>query len=582
MGPQVLISGLIAFITKSGRRAAFAPVTAYRAFAGLESLHWAEWVALAYALLYGWDILFLWIGPRDPLNNSVIAGTLGNLLVIWIIGGLALLLKTLCERAGAFRPLRFLNWHPGNKQLRIWMLGGRRETPLAPIFTGSASGAAKADETRLRGTAIVDGAQFGATMKQGASQDDLECLIDWGGMPVLPKLEAEHFLIEGKTGAGKTQAINEMLRKVRRRRQPAIIADPAGGYLARFGTGKDLVLNPFDDRTQNWSPFAEIEAEYDCPRIAKAAVPDGFGDSREWHFYAQTLLSETMLAMYRAKQTSLTKLLEYVMSADADELHELLAGTAADTLTHKGNEKMLSNTRAIIALYLSPWRYIPDGGTFSVRQWVRSTEATPSWLYLTYRDDQMALLRNLVSCWLELAIVEGLSLSENPNRRLWYIMDELDSLGRVSSLRAGLTKLRKYGGVCVSGLQTIAQLRSTYGRDEAQSLLSCMSNKLVLKAGDGDTAKYFENEIGQQEVERIEIGQNQSNQMSMQGASQGEGTTATKRRLTQAAVLASELMNLDNMHGYLMLTGLPLARIKLTYMAMPENVAPFRRKEDVQ
>ncbi len=114
------------------------------------------------------------------------------------------------------------------------------------------------------------------------------------------------------------------------------------------------------------------------------------------------------------------------------------------------------------------------------------------------------MLRNLVACWLELAIVEGLSMTESQSRRLWFIMDELDSLGKITSLRAGLTKLRKYGGVCVSGLQTIAQLRSTYGHDEAQTLLSCMSQKLILKAGDGETAKYFENEIGQQEIEREE------------------------------------------------------------------------------
>jgi hypothetical protein len=39
-----------------------------------------------------------------------------------------------------------------------------------------------------------------------------------------------------------------MLRKVRRRGQAAIIADPAGGYLARFGQAGEFVLNPFDAR----------------------------------------------------------------------------------------------------------------------------------------------------------------------------------------------------------------------------------------------------------------------------------------------------------------------------------------------
>jgi type IV secretory pathway TraG/TraD family ATPase VirD4 len=108
---------------------------------------------------------------------------------------------------------------------------------------------------------------------------------------------------------------------------------------------------------------------------------------------------------------------------------------------------MLSNTRAIASVYLAAWQYLPDDGTFSVREFVKAERG--GWLFLTYRDDQMALLRYLVATWLELAIVEGLSLSENPTRRLWFIMDELDSLGKVTSLRGGLTKLRKYGGCCV-------------------------------------------------------------------------------------------------------------------------------------
>lgn len=40
------------------------------------------------------------------------------------------------------------------------------------------------------------------------------------------------------------------------------------------------------------------------------------------------------------------------------------------------------------------------------------------YIYLTYRDDQMAMLKNLVATFLELAIVEGLSLSEKPDRRV--------------------------------------------------------------------------------------------------------------------------------------------------------------------
>ncbi len=96
-----------------------------------------------------------------------------------------------------------------------------------------------------------------------------------------------------------------------------------------------------------------------------------------------------MLAMHKAGETSIKKLLHYVNAADAKELGDMLAGTPAGILTQKGNEKMLSNTRAIASLYLATWNYLEDHGTFSVRRWVRESDEKRAWLYLTYRDDQI-------------------------------------------------------------------------------------------------------------------------------------------------------------------------------------------------
>jgi hypothetical protein len=559
MNNMALPAILFAFIGRGLSMIIRAPFEVYKFFSGQAYFHWLTWIGLYFCMRGFWTIgIDIYRHGFSVLSLLFYCCAFG--MAFCFFDGLA---KKALKANGAFSPLA---WVPGQGRFRTWI--GRK----APV-TASGSGAAKSDETLLRGAAVVDGQSLGAAMKSGIKPEDLAHNIDWGGIPIPYKSEPEHFVIEGKTGAGKTQAINKMLRVVRGRGQSSIIADPAGGYYARFGKAGEFILNPFDARTQHWSPFAEIEADYDCQRIAKAAIPDAVGESQEWHFYAQSLLGESMLAMHKAGENSIKKLLYYVNTAESSELGDLLAGTPAAILTKKGNDKMLSNTRAIASLYLSTWNYLKDQGSFSVRQWVRKSDLNQAWLYLTYRDDQMAMLRNLIACWLELAIIEGLSMSESQSRRLWYIMDELDSLGKISSLRAGLTKLRKYGGVIVAGLQTIAQLRSTYGHDEAQTLLSCMTTKLILKAGDGETAKYFENEIGQQEVERKETSEGSSQQIGNL-ASNSENNTV--RRHVQSAVLASEIMGLENLHGFLMLTGLPISRIQLEYVAMSDLNPPFQ------
>lgn len=560
MNKQAMFMAPIAWFGTGLTMTVRAPYLIYRAFAGEMYFHWLTWLAFYICISKAWSAGFAFY--REGIGLEVV----GTLVVagIWF-AVLQMLTKPMMKASGA---LSFLAWMPGQGKLRSW-IGNR-----APV-TAPGAGAAKADEKLVRGAAIVQGSGLGAQLKKGASKDDLAAVIEWGGVPIPPKGEPEHFLIEGKTGAGKTQAINEMMRKVRRRNQAAIIADPAGGYLARFGREGDAILNPFDRRTLDWSPFAEIEAEYDYRRIAKAAIPDGIGENEQWTTHAQVLFAECMRVMHKRGESSVKKLLYYVTAADQRELADLLGDSPAAVLTKQGNERMLGSVRSSAGTPLANWVYLADQGTFSVRKWVRASDTERNWLFLTYTDAQMAELRNLVACWLELAIVEGLSMSESQQRRLWYVMDELDSLGKITSLRAGLTKLRKYGGVCVSGLQTIAQLRTTYGHDEAQTLLSCMTTKLILKAGDGETAKYFENEIGQQEVEREEVSEGTSQRVGEFGSS---SENKSVRRTTQAAVLASQITGLDNLHGYLMLTGQPIAKVQLDYVPMQDINAPYEAK----
>ncbi len=67
------------------------------------------------------------------------------------------------------------------------------------------------------------------------------------------------------------------------------------------------------------------------------------------------------------------------------------------------------------------------------------------------------------------------------DRRLWFIIDELDALGQIDGLKDALARLRKFGGRCVLGFQSIAQVRGTYGDAEAQTIVENCGNTLILR-----------------------------------------------------------------------------------------------------
>lgn len=394
-----------------------------------------------------------------------------------------------------------------------------------------------------------------------------------GHIPIPAAVELYHFLVAGRTGAGKTQAIQQLLRTVNARRDRALVADPDGGYLARFGTSSDLILNPFDQRGLRWSPFAEIRAPFDYDVLANAVIPPGNStNEEEWRRFGRVLLSVTLKRLHEEGRTSAREVLQVINAAGDDQLQTLLAGTNAAGL--RRHDAMFHSILGVVTPHIQSWEYLvePDEQhpAFSIRDWVRSN--SPHWLFLPYRDDQLDALKYMLATWIALAVTEALALPENLDRRRWFVIDELDSLGKVGSLRLASTKLRKHGGVVAAGLQTIAQLRATYGYDEAQVILSSLANKLILAIGDHETARYFQDELGQREIERRKI--------SRQSGHTGYRSTGSSAESTEVAlehlVLASELQGLRERRGYLRCAGdLLIHPVRIPLVLMPARTAAF-------
>ena len=100
-------------------------------------------------------------------------------------------------------------------------------------------------------------------------------------------------------------------------------------------------------------------------------------------------------------------------------------------------------------------------------------DETAGVLFIPYKAGQIAALRSTISAWMRLAIFEAMNRdqpevaaggAESGRTRLWFVVDELDALGQIDGLKDALARLRKFGGRCVLGFQSIAQVSGTYGR----------------------------------------------------------------------------------------------------------------------
>lgn len=407
------------------------------------------------------------------------------------------------------------------------------------------------------GVFLLRGARLIEILKpsRGGRDANDPSVLRLGGLPVPASDETKHFKLIGTTGTGKSTAIRSLLAAALARGDRAVIADPDGGYLERFydaGRG-DVILNPFDRRSAKWDLYAEIRQPYDVEQLARSLIPDAEGQSsQEWRSYARTFFSAVMKQSRALGTRQSAELYRLLTVAPEAELRVLLDGTPAQPFLAEGNARMFGSIRSVTGAAIAALPYIEaqTAVAFSVRSWIERGQGV---LFIPYRADQIAAMKDLIATWMRVAIFQTLSGAEG-DLRLWFIIDELDAVGRIDGLKDALARLRKFGGRCILGLQSIGQASAIYGQGEAQTIIENCGNAAIFRCSaseDGGTSRFASKLIGEREIVRQVFSEARSSPGFF--SSQGSHTTTTRSHqyATESAVMASEIEQLADGAGYL-------------------------------
>jgi len=409
----------------------------------------------------------------------------------------------------------------------------------------------------LRGTLLTAGKPVVVPPPRVRSGDTAVTLA---GIALDIRDETKHFKFIGATGTGKSTAVRELLQGALMRGDRAIIADPDGGYLQRFhdpGRG-DVILNPFEKNSVKWDLFDEIVNDYDVEQLARSLIPDHEGADRSWRGYARTFFTSVTRQAHAAGVRDVGELTRLLLVADAAELRRLVAGTPAQPFLEEHNARMFDSVRSVTSSAVGALEYIgrQRAPPFSVRKWVQRSgpgRVNGGVLFIPYRAGQIAALRSTISAWMRLAIFEAMNCPE-ADQRLWFVVDELDALGAIDGLKDALARLRKFGGRCVLGFQSISQVSSTYGAGEAQTIVENCGNTLILRCSaseHGGTSRFASQLIGHREVSRF------TSSRSWRATDFLPSTTCSEQLHIEAAVMDSEIEQLPDLHGYVKFASTP-------------------------
>ena len=436
-------------------------------------------------------------------------------------------------------------------------------------------GRKQVSDSFIRGNVLASNEALRKALKQNAKEDHngKTSGLKLAGFPIPYRQETAHFLLAGSPGTGKSLAMQELLHHVRKKQQRAVVYDVAGDFIQRFyRPDRDIILNPFDQRSARWDIWCDCQEEYDYAALAEALIPE----DRKGDFFvtAARLVFASMAeqlanTVKQGQAPSMNQLIEWVLRCDIETLTRLVQGTDAASILNEEAGKMATSVRGVMAAYTKPLKYLhKDGERFSLRDWVRHGDPD-SWVFISSTDEQKALLTPLITVWINTVASAIMSLVPDPDRRIFLAVDELPSLNQLPSLENFLAQGRKYGGCGIIGFQNISQLEKIWGREGAKSLTGLLSTWLIYRCEEKNTAQWASDNLYKQEV--MEASEN----LSYGAHSMRDGVSINPQKKERALVTPTEIMGLKDCTGYLRFgRGLPISKVRIHRMelkAVAEN-----------
>jgi type IV conjugative transfer system coupling protein TraD len=409
-------------------------------------------------------------------------------------------------------------------------------------------GSLRNQQKSLRGASFASSLEF----KQTVKSQRMASKWSLGGVPLPKEAETQHILLCGSPGGGKSVCTNELLTQVRKANQKALVYDIKGAFIPHYyRPGKDIILNPLDDRTPSWNLWQEAKEPVDFDSSAAAIVQDTSREDTFWIKAARTLLSISALQFSHRSDPRMKDLIQHLFCGDLKNVESLLEGTIGQAMVGKDLEKGTRSVILTLVTYCKSLMYLRDEPctpAFIIRDWV-ANEADDSWLFISSSQRMAETLKPIISLWIELAVNALLSLKEDRNRRLWFFFDELASLQRLPSLEPVLSRGRGYGACFVGAIQDIHQLKDLYGDKAAEVLVSLFGTGVFFSTNNHYSAKWAAEQLGRTEFLEAKEGYSMGSNLVR------DGVTLNHQRHQELLVMDSEIRHLKKREAFMVTAG---------------------------
>ena len=430
----------------------------------------------------------------------------------------------------------------------------------------------RSDKKKEGSGVILTSEQVARTLKSLRMASDL--II--GKMPLVKNMETMNFLVSGSIGSGKTNLMHNLLPQIERKEQPAVVIDNTGEMIAKYYNKErgDIIFNPLDARGHIWDFWQDCSKQKDLEKFANILI--GFNSRKNhreardfWEEAAQSVFVNFASAIQDRDSYSVEALYNKLCNLENAELHQILKGTEAARHFAKDNEKVVASIMSVLMSNIKPLRFVRDSSKnekFSIEEYLNNiNEGGGSWLFLSTDPSARELTAPLNASLLELLISRMKRTRTNSNNKLWIVMDELPSLGKLPSLAELMAEGRKYGSCVLAGLQSTSQLYKHYGDADSSNLIGLFKTKFMFASDDPRMGDLYSKLCGNSTI----ISQQKNTSF---GANEfRDGVSYNERKEKTPLVSYEEFGKLNIGECY---TLLPLASVRLSKMQVPQAKLP--------
>jgi type IV secretory pathway TraG/TraD family ATPase VirD4 len=450
------------------------------------------------------------------------------------------------------------------------------------------------EQNFIRGIDLTTIDEMNRKLKQEAAKERAMNLQV--GKTILPyAMEPKHISVLGAAGTGKGVLLNQLLNQINIRRfrnqeilkqnpraamklrnGKAIIYDMKGEFVAKQFVAGDYIFSPFDKRGLKWSFFNEIRNYPDLDVVAKSLYNSPDAKDEYWYNCAKDIFRTGLFYLQSQNRTTNRDLWNFFSQPllQIKAAFQTLPLAEQSALKHidRGDSNQSASIISILQERIQFFKYLVDmDGAFSFRDYVKSDQ--DACLYLLNIEQYKTIFKPLMTFAIDTLVREILSLDDDLDRRVFFIIDELGSLYRLESILDLLTVGRSKGACLICANQDLGRIEDTYGKANTTTFYNNFNTNFIFRINEPKTADFLSQAIGERQiVKKVE-----SRQMSPSEIGDRKGISDQEK--TERIFLPTEFQNLADFEAVIKISNFGVSKIKIPKIFFPSRVPHFVMKQ---